>query len=163
MTLMIDSVTPGNIPASTQIVGGYVNGQYAWKASDWARFPLSHHVTISVMANGPTPEFTIADVLDVETGDAAPQDAPGWCQRMRFIHVNPTVYCNASTWPAVRQAFIEARVPQPHYWIADYDGIDSVPAQWASLGCVAKQFLSTTEVDLSVTALPVSATTWPVV
>jgi hypothetical protein len=156
MTLMLDSVTPTNIPTSTEVVGGYVNGRYAWKPTDWARFPLSHKVTISTYANGPTPFDTIALVLDVETGDAAPEEAPEWVLKMRFIRVDPVIYCNLATWPTVMSAFHQANVPIPKYWIASWDGVPSVSPAWAYMGCVAKQYQSTSLVDMSVTV-----GTWP--
>jgi hypothetical protein len=53
----------------------------------------------------------------------------------RAAGADPTIYCNASTWPAVRAAFAAANVAEPHYWIAKYDGDPTIPA-----GAVAKQY-----------------------
>jgi hypothetical protein len=61
MRMMFDAVTPENIPKDAEIVGGYLNGRYAWSAADWARFPHAMHVRISVRA-----AFLDGHVLDVE-------------------------------------------------------------------------------------------------
>jgi hypothetical protein len=139
MRSMYDAVTPGNIPASAQLVAGYLNGPYAWSANDWARFPNAVHVGISVRGN-----FYDGHVLDVEVGDATPAEAVPWVQRRRQAGTDPSVYCNASTWPSVRQAFQQAGVAEPHYWIAKYDNDPTLPA-----GAVAKQHTNTAAWDLS--------------
>jgi hypothetical protein len=50
--------------------------------------------------------------------------------------VMPTIYCNLSTWPTVRNEFLRRGVPEPLYWIAHYDGKFDIPP-----GAVAKQYL----------------------
>lgn len=127
---MYDSVTPSAIPATATMVAGYVDGIYAWPPSAWARFPRAVHVPIAVFAS-----TNAGVVLDVETGDATPAQAPGWVQRRRTAGVDPTVYCNLGMWPAVRRAFDAAQVPQPHYWIARYSADQTIPA-----GAVAVQY-----------------------
>lgn len=117
MRTMYDSVSPGAIPVTAQLVAGYVDGRYAWSAADWARFPNSTHVRIAVF-----PSTNDGVVLDVEPGDATPVQAPGWVQMRRAAGVDPTVYCSLTDWPAVRRAFAAAGVPEPHYWIAAYPG-----------------------------------------
>jgi hypothetical protein len=139
MRTMYDAVTAGNIPADAQIVAGYLNGPYAWSAADWARFPHALHVGISVRGN-----FYDGHVLDVEVGDATPAEAVPWVGRRRSAGADPTVYCNASTWPSVRAAFQQAGVAEPHYWIAKYDRDPTLPA-----GAVAKQHTNTAGWDLS--------------
>lgn len=141
MRTMYDSVTPGNIPADAQMVAGYVDGAYAWSAADWARFPAAVHVPIAVF-----PSTNDGVVLDVEQGDATPQQAPGWVQMRRAAGVDPTVYCSESAWPAVQAAFKAAGVAQPHYWVAAYPGEGAVvPA-----GAVAHQYQDAGPYDLSV-------------
>ena len=140
--LMFDSVNPASIPAGSTMVAGYVNGAYANLPGLRARFPHALMVGISVTAGADE-----GVVLDVETGDAAPAEAPGWVLKRRAAGVDPTVYCNASTWPAVRAAFAAAGVAAPNYWIADYDGDPAVPA-----GAVAKQYASNDSYDTSAVA-----------
>ena len=143
---MYDAVTPSAIPDGAAMVAGYVNGTYANLLALRARFPHALLVGISVTA-----EADDGQVLDVETGDATPSEAPGWVVRRRAAGVDPTVYCNASTWPSVQAAFTDAHVAAPHYWIADYDGNPTIPA-----GAVAKQYASNDNYDTSAVA-----TYWP--
>src|SRR5207302_962487 len=128
---LYDSITATDIPASAQVVAGYVNGTYRWSDADWARFPNAIKVRIATRAN-----VNDGHVLDVETGAATPGQAPGWVQMRRAAGIDPTVYCNASTQVAVQAAFDAAGVPQPHYWIAHYDNVPSLPP-----GAVAKQYI----------------------
>lgn len=131
------------IPTGAELVAGYVDGWYAWSAADWARFPHALHVRIAVHA-----ETDDGVVLDVESGDATPAQAVDWVLARRAAGVDPTVYCNQQDtqtgWPAVRAAFQARGVPEPHYWVADYDGDTAIPA-----GAVAKQYASTDRWDLS--------------
>lgn len=136
---MWDGVTAGNLPTNAQLVAGYLTGPYTWSAADWARFPNSIHVGICTQAR-----YNIGVVLDVETGDATPVQAPGWVTARRAAGIDPTVYCNASTWPSVRTAFQDAGVIEPWYWIAKYDHLSAIPA-----GAVAKQYENTAGYDLS--------------
>lgn len=69
--LMFDSTTPSAIPVTAELVGGYVNGQYAWSSADWNRFPGAQQVRINV-----TGDPALGNCLDVETGDATPEQAP---------------------------------------------------------------------------------------
>lgn len=127
------------IPTDAQLVAGYVDGDYVWTAAEWARFPHSVHVRIAVKST-----TNAGSVLDVETGDATPAESVTWVLTRRGAGADPTVYCNASTWPAVRSAFHARSVAEPHYWIADYDGSTAIPA-----GAVAHQYESTSRWDLS--------------
>lgn len=141
--LMYDAVTPTNIPANAEMVAGYVDGRFAWSAADWVRFPNAVHVPIAVF-----PTTNNGVVLDVEQGDATPQQAPGWVLMRRAAGVDPTVYCSEVAWPAVRAAFTAAGVAQPHYWVAAYPGEGAVvPA-----GAVAHQYQDTGRYDLSIVA-----------
>lgn len=144
--LMYDSITAADIPANAQIVGGYVNGTFKWSDADWARFPNAVHVRFATRAY-----VNDGCVLDVERGDATPAEAPGWVTMRRAAGCDPSVYCNASDWPAVRAAFSSAGVAEPHYMIAHYDNIATIP-----VGAVAKQYIndpaSGGHYDLSVVA-----------
>lgn len=145
--LMYDSVTPGSIPQSAAMVAGYVDGRYAWSAEGWARFPHAVHVPIAVFAS-----TNAGVVLDVETGDATPAQAPGWVQRRRAAGVDPSVYCNTSVWPSVRAAFTSAGVAQPHYWVAAYPGGGAVIPSGAIAHQYADPLTSGGNFDLSVVA-----------
>jgi hypothetical protein len=76
------------------------------------------------------------DELDVERGDASPTDAPNWVARRRAAgHGGPLVYCSLSSWATVQEAFRRARISEPEYRIASYDGKAVVPA-----GAIGKQY-----------------------
>jgi hypothetical protein len=131
MRTMYDSVTPSAIPTNAALVAGYIDGPFAWSNAQWARFPRSVPVRIATRA-----ATNAGHVLDVETGDATPTQATAWVTMRRKAGTDPSVYCNASTWPTVQAAFTAAKVAQPHYWIAHYDGSTAIPA-----GAVAKQYV----------------------
>ena len=143
LRVMYDAVTPRNIPASAEMVAGYVDGRYAWSAADWARFPGAVKVKIAVFAS-----TNDGHVLDVERGNATPVEAPGWVLKRRAAGVDPTVYCSAAAWPAVREAFAAAHVPEPHWWIAAYPGIGATLYP----GTVAHQYADPGPYDVSVVA-----------
>jgi hypothetical protein len=146
MRTMFDSTTAGDIPETATLVAGYVDGTWPWSPADWALFPAATLVRIAVWASTGD-----GQVLDVETGNATPEQAPGWVQRRREAGVDPTVYCNESTWPAVRAAFTAQGVREPHWWIAHYESAAVIPA-----GAVALQYADEAQTgahyDLSVVA-----------
>lgn len=147
MRTLYDSVNPAAIPSTAAMVAGYIDGMYAWRPADWARFPRAVQVRIAVFAS-----TNAGHVLDIETGDATPVQAPGWVQKRRAAGADPSVYCSMSLWPTVRAAFAAAHVPEPHYWVAGYPGGGPIiPA-----GAVAHQYAdpatSGGDWDLSVVA-----------
>jgi hypothetical protein len=131
MRTMYDSTTAADIPAGAQMVGGYVDGKYAWTPADWARFPNATHVKIAVFAT--TNDGTVGDR---EQGDMTEADLVTWVRMRRAAGVDPTGYCSESNWPACRAAFAAAGEPEPHWWVASYPGAGAViPA-----GAVAHQY-----------------------
>lgn len=151
MRTLYDSVTPRNILKANptpQMVGGYLNGPYAWSQADWDLFPNAVHVRISVRAS-----FLDGHVLDVETGDATPAEAPGWITARRNAGADPSIYCNRSTWPQVAAACQAAGVPEPHYFIATASGQAQIP-----MGAVAAQYLLDVAPGIDVSAV---ADYWP--
>jgi len=139
---MYDAVTVSRVPSTATMVAAYVDGHYANVAAMRDRFPNARLVTIAVFAS-----TNAGTVLDVETGDATPTQAPGWVVKRRKAGVDPTVYCSESLWPSVRQAFRSLNVPEPHYWIAHYDSVPLIPE-----GAIAKQYKNTPGYDISVVA-----------
>ncbi len=130
------------------LVAGYVDGEFAWSAEDWARFPNSTHVRIACFA-----DTDDGEVLDVEPGNATAAESVDWVLMRRKAGADPTVYMNTSTWPQVRAAFKARDVAEPHYWVAQYDGIAVVPA-----GAVAKQYYNN---DAAGYDLSIVADYWP--
>lgn len=141
---MFDGVNASRLPTNAQLVAGYVDGLYAWSAADWARFPDAVKVRIAVFSS-----TNDGEVLDIEPGDATPAESVDWVLMRRRAGVDPTVYVNTSTWPAVRACFEARGVAEPHYWVAQYDGVPALPA-----GAVAKQYYNNDQAgyDLSVVA-----------
>jgi hypothetical protein len=127
------------IPVGAQLVAGYVDGDYVWTLADWTRFPGAIHVGIAVRS---TTDAGI--VLDVETGNASPEEAVNWVLARRHAGADPTVYCGESSWATVRAAFATHDVPEPHWWVANYNGDTSIPA-----GAIAHQYENTARWDVS--------------
>ena len=104
------------------LYAGYDDGLYNNVTAIKALFPTKTVIAITVKA---TDNF--GDCLDVETGDATPQQAPDWVKARRQAgHGGPLVYCSEALWPTVRQCFSNAGVIAPGYWIAAYPGIGPV-------------------------------------
>ena len=143
MRTMYDAIYPANIPTDAQMVAGYIDGRWAWTAAEWALFPNAVKVRIAVF-----PSTNDGHCLDIEPGDATPAQGPAWVVMRRNAGVDPSVYCNTATWPAVRAAFAAAQVAEPHYWIAAYPG--NGPNLYP--GSVAHQYANPGPVDISVVA-----------
>lgn len=123
---MYDSTNPSAIPSNAQLVASYVDGYGGYPAAV-AIFGAAKVVSISVGNND-------ADVADVETGAMTPAELPGWIARQVARGVaRPVVYCNESTWPAVKAAVGNLNVS---YWIANpggsgvITGADAVQNVW---------------------------------
>lgn len=143
---MYDSVNAWAIPAAAPMVAGYEDGAYAWSEAAWARFPNAIKVLISVGANP-----RLARVADVERGDYLPWQAVDFVLLQRSKGIDPTVYVNLSNWAPTQTEFRLRGVPEPHWWLALYDGVAVVPP-----GAVAKQYANSVythgNYDLSIVA-----------
>jgi hypothetical protein len=120
---MFDSITARDIPTSAQVVAGYVDGLYRWSPADWARFPNARHVLVAV-----SPYTNGGHVLDVETGDATPAQAPNWIKMRQAAGVTPSVYVNRSNVGAVLGACHAAGVSGFGVWLADWTGAPHLAA-----------------------------------
>jgi hypothetical protein len=145
MTTCYDSTTPSQIPADAPIVAGYIDGLYAWKPADWARFS-GQHVTITVFGAAG------AQVADVERGDLTPQQGADWARRELAAGRRPTIYSDRSTWPTV-VGLLGAEARLVSWWAADPTGTPHlVPGSactqyaWNQLGQTGGK-----NVDISVT------------
>lgn len=141
---MYDGVDASRLPTTAQLVAGYVDGLYKWSDANWARFPNAVKVRVACFAG-----TNDGHALDVEQGNATPAQSVDWVLMRRRAGVDPSVYMNTSTWPTVRSAFQARGVAEPHYWVAQYDNVASIPA-----GAVAKQYYNNDSLgyDLSVVA-----------
>jgi hypothetical protein len=110
--VMFDSVTVSGLPADAPAVAGYVNGLYANVAELARRFPKRRRKTIAVTAS------VDAHVLDIETGDATPDEAPGWVARHDHKkYGTPILYTMASQVEAVEDAMGAAGYKRSEYHI----------------------------------------------
>lgn len=114
--LLRDSTDPFAIPLQgLAAVAGYGDGAWTWSSAGWARFPPPV-VSLSIVVSA----ADVGDILDVEQGDAAPGDCPGWADRFRRPgRRRPTIYCNRGTIAAVRQAMGSRPFD---WWAATLDG-----------------------------------------
>ena len=127
--LMYDSTSPSAIPADAAVVAGYADGRYQWSSADWDRFPNAVKVSVVCFPQ------SAGDVLDIETGCAAPADVSGWLDRYnRPVFMVPTLYVNRANWDAVRQAVGSRPVD---YWVATLDGTQVVAGAAAVQYCGA--------------------------
>jgi hypothetical protein len=77
MTLvMYDSIYPANLPAGADAYLGYVNGEWPTCATIKAQFPGADFVCLSV-----TGATTVADGIDVESGDYTQAEGVAWVQQ----------------------------------------------------------------------------------
>ena len=115
MTYCFDSTEATNIPSDAEVVAGYVGGIWPTYFDLAHTNPNARRFSIAVNA------YEDADWLDVEYGDAEPDQAPAWVLRQRSLNKDPGVYCSRlSKWPDVLAALARAAVRLPHFWIADY-------------------------------------------
>jgi len=101
---MYDAVNALAIPESANaenvIVAGYINGKYAWSASDWARFPKAVRLRIDVLGNDPLG----SDILDVEPGNlGTPIISPGMSLE-EVEHIWELLCDAAATWVETRHS-----------------------------------------------------------
>jgi hypothetical protein len=144
--MMYDGVTADTVPAGAAIYAGYVDGN--WQSYDAlvAAYPSARHVAICVTSSDD------ARVLDVESGDATPDEAPAWAARQRAAgNPYPVVYMDESAWSTVQTAFSDQGVAAPLYWVASY--VDD-PTKVPDLpdGAIALQFYDYGGYDASVAA-----------
>ena len=134
---MYDSVDLAQIPDGAQAVGCYEDGRYVNAAQAAARFPRAHILTIATSAAHD------ADCLDIETGDATPDQAPGWYRRQRARGVaRPCLYASAFRMDTeVAVAITAAGIARSavRLWTAHYSGQPHVcgPASCRELGVAA--------------------------
>lgn len=140
---MYDAITTTNIPSSATMVAGYIDGYWANVAEVRKVHPHAQVVEIATLA-----ATHAGHVLDVERGDATPEQAVGWVKARRAAGADPSVYCNTSTWPAVVAAFDAAKERLPHWWAARYDFVAALDVS----GSVAKQYADPGPYDLSIVA-----------
>jgi hypothetical protein len=120
---MYDSIDVGQIPRDGPAAAGYTSGNWpTWQTIRSG--PWSHKLSIAVTAS-----HDDADCLDVEVGDATPEQAPAWVKRAKQRGVRkPVVYASLSTMPAVLAALGRAGIGRDdvRVWTAHYTGTQHI-------------------------------------
>lgn len=142
---MYDSIQLDNLPDGADLYAGYDDGNWPDASAIKARFPNKTVLRVTVF-----PWDNEGDMLDVETGDAKPLDAPAWVQRRRASgHGGPLVYCNFNTWPSLRWVFHAQAVPDPGYVVAGYPGPPTASGPVIPPGAVGHQYEDRGPYDVS--------------
>jgi len=133
---MFDSVTVSSLrgvaSTSGEAVAGYIDGRYRTYSELAAAYPHDHHLSVAVTAGDD------ADCLDVETGDAAPAQAPGWVRRQLARGIwRPCLYCNLATLPDLERAMSQSGIAREsvRVWVAHFTGQPHIEP-----GCDATQW-----------------------
>lgn len=116
---MFDSVNLAEIPKDAPAVAGYVGGMWPTFPHLKTSFPHAHRLSIAVNASQD------ADCLDVELGDATPEQAPAWVSRQLKRGVKrPVVYCSVAGAEGVLGALSRAGIRRSaiRLWTAHYTG-----------------------------------------
>lgn len=116
--VMFDSIDVSQIPRDAAAAAGYTSGYWpTWntiKAGPWP-----HKLSIAVTAS-----HNDARCLDVEPGDATPDQAPGWVKAAKARGVKePVLYSSLSVMPQVIAACSRAGISRSEYkvWTAHYN------------------------------------------
>lgn len=114
--ILFDSIDAGLLPDGYSY-GAYVGGNWPTYSQVRAEHPKAHVLSIAVNAGED------AECLDIENGDASPEQFPGWWRRQRARGVRrPCAYANASTMPLLVIALRGARIARRtiRLWSAHY-------------------------------------------
>lgn len=115
--VMYDTITPALLPAVADAYGAYVGGGWPTYNAVRAAYPRARILSIAVNA------AEAAECLDIESGDAALADAPGWHGRAVARGVTlPADYASVSKMAALAAELAAAGIGRPHYrlWSAHY-------------------------------------------
>lgn len=122
---MYDSVSLDDLPAGGDAYAAYVRTWTSSPAAVARRFPGKPVLAIATSAS------LDGDCLDIEAGDATPNQAPGWVLR-QLLHgaARPCVYSSLSTMPAILREFSAAGIlrAQVRVWAAHWTGKEHICA-----------------------------------
>jgi 3-oxoacyl-(acyl-carrier-protein) synthase len=120
---MYDSIDVGQIPRDGEAAAGYTSGNWpTWQTIRAGPWP--HKLSIAVTAS-----HDDAECLDIEVGDATPDQAPAWVKRAKQRGVRkPVVYASLSTMQAVLAALSRAGIGRDdvRVWTAHYTGTQHI-------------------------------------
>jgi hypothetical protein len=126
MRIMYDSTRPSiGIPGSAEMVGYYYNGTFAVASVAAVRLLFPRAVRVPIDVNGSAAHF--ARVLDVEKGDATPDDCEGWIAAFGVDNAayrsggRPVIYVEKSNIAAVRAGTGRYQLGRDYYlWVASW-------------------------------------------
>jgi hypothetical protein len=117
-----DSIVLANIPTNVDIAISYGNGDYQVNYDQFiAKFPTPKYARALIDVNATDPLG--CSILDVENGDAVPDDAPKWIVDHHAAHTDtdvamPVIYVNRDNKQAVIDACTAAKlVLAKDYWL----------------------------------------------
>lgn len=120
---MYDAVNISNIPHNPEAVAGYVGGSFDNYNELLRYFPHAKHLSIAVNASED------AECLDIEKGDAAPGDAPGWIRRQHERGLKrPCVYGSSSEMGNIMRRILGNGIKRNEFrvWSAHWTGTPHV-------------------------------------
>jgi hypothetical protein len=122
---MYDSIELSTIPKKAEAVAGYTGGRWPTFHSLQALFPRAKVISIAISA------AEDADCLDVETGDAAPHDVPGWVERQHKRGIKrPILYADLSTMVMVKAYLRNSGIKREsiRLWVSNPTNKPHIPA-----------------------------------
>ena len=147
---MADSTNAVDIPVGRyELVAGYVDGDYAWTASEWGRHAAASDL-VRITVTGATLD---AHVADVERYDLSPAQGVDWAVRMLAAGRYPTLYASLSVWGSILDDYRARGVDSGRTgaWVAAWNGTPNLESGW-----LAHQYANSVMVgahyDLSVVA-----------
>jgi hypothetical protein len=117
---MFDSTSISQVPADAPAVAGYVGGYWPTYLQLVQRFPRAYHLSIAINA------AEDAECLDIERGDAVPDEAPAWVRRQVQRGVRrPVLYSSVSSMQIVLSCLESAGITRDsvRLWSAHYTGV----------------------------------------
>lgn len=113
---MFDNVTTSALPAGPYAYAGYVDGRFNNYHDILVRFPGHDVLSIAVFASED------ADCLDIENGDARPDQAVEWVTRQFARGIVPCLYASVSVMRVIVETLAVAGIPHDslRLWSAHY-------------------------------------------
>jgi hypothetical protein len=127
---MYDSIEVATVPSGATAVAGYVGGKWPTYDALVKAFPTAQHVSIAIAASED------ADCLDIENGDATPDEAPAWVRRQQARGVKrPKLYASVSVWPEIEFFLKRAGIKRSEYvkWGAHYTGVPRLESDFDAI------------------------------
>jgi len=116
---MYDAVDIGAIPVTALAVAGYVDGQWPTLDRLVKAFPRARHISIATRAT------SVAEILDVESGDARDDEVVAWLELAHHHGVTrPGLYASLARWAQLLAVTHRAgwRRPRIKVWVAHWTG-----------------------------------------